>query len=103
MKTFHNTLNETGDELFYSRAKARSQQERILAFFREHPDEHFTPFEIHEYVLPNAPITSVRRGMTNLQKAGYLAKTDMQVLGYLGKNNHCWRLKDDKKGQMPLF
>jgi hypothetical protein len=103
MRTFHNTINESGSQLLNSEAKARSQQERILAFFRDYPYQYFTPFDIHKKVLPYAPITSVRRAITNLQKAGHLDKTGYMVLGDLGKNNHCWRLKNEKQEQLGLF
>ena len=103
MKTFHNTLNETADELFVSRARARSQQERILAFFNTFPVLHFTPFDIQKNVLPGAPITSVRRALTNLQKAGYLAKTGIMLLGDHGKNNHTWKLAVTTQEQLGLF
>ena len=103
MKTFHNTIDEKGHPLFKSQAKARSQQERILAFFHQHSALYFTPFEIHKLVLPYAPITSVRRALTNLQKAGYLKKTGIMVLGNYDKNNHTWRLKNDKQEQVRLF
>ena len=103
MKTFHNTIDEKGHPLFKSQARARSQQEHVLAFLYDHPLQHFTPFEIHRQVLPYAPITSVRRALTNLQKAGYLEKTGIMVLGNYDKNNHTWRLKSNSQEQMGLF
>ena len=103
MKTYHNTLNETGNQLLYSKARARSQQERILAFFCCYPGQYFTPFDIQRRVLPGAPITSIRRAITNLQQAGQLDKTGIMVMGDHGKNNHCWKLKALGQKQMRLF
>lgn len=100
MKTFFNTIGERGKELMESKAKALSQQEIILNFFMSNPCEYYTPFDIQRMVLNNAPITSIRRAMTNLTNAGYLDKTTKMVNEEYGKTNHCWTLR---KAQYEFF
>ena len=56
-----------------------------------------TPFDIQEalsnlYDL-NAPITSVRRAITDLTTEDKLIKTDIMKKGIYGKEVHCWKLK----------
>jgi len=56
-----------------------------------------TPFDIQEalgilYDL-NAPITSVRRAITDLTTEEKLVKTDIMKKGKYGKEVHCWTFK----------
>jgi hypothetical protein len=90
---FYNTINETGDELKTSRAKAWGQDEKVLGLFIEYPDAKFTPFEVLEFLaLKNTPITSIRRSMNSLTRDGKLEKTGEQKMGNYGKRNYCWKL-----------
>ena len=103
MKDYHNTINEQGQELTQSRRKARSQQEIVLEYFKQWPAPR-TPFEIQERVLPRAPITSVRRAMTNLEKAGELIKAPgCMIPERYGKKNHAWALAPKEQEQRRLF
>ena len=74
-------------------AQAKSQEEIILAFFRERPWIGLTPHAVQEAVLPDAPITSVRRAITTLAYKDLLEKTEAMVAEKLGKPNYLWRLK----------
>ena len=75
------------------RRRAQSQEEKVLAWFREHPAAEMTPFEVREEVLPACPITSVRRALTNLTKAGFLEKGGRCQQERFGVGNRLWRLK----------
>ena len=66
------------------------------------PWRGMTPFEVRESVLPECPITSARRAMTNLTESGLLVKTDMRRERY-GKKNHVWRLARRRHEQRNLF
>lgn len=103
MKSFYNTTKRTGEELIRAEEEARSQEERVLAFFRS--EKGFkSPFEVwHRLFLCSIPITSVRRAMTNLANEGHLEKTDILVTGDYGKPNHLWRLAVRKPEQLKLF
>jgi len=86
---FHNTINETGERLTELKQNAKTQQEKILQYFYQNSLYCFTPFDIQSKVLPFAPITSVRRAITNLTTQGHLVKDPQQKIEKYGvKNNH---------------
>lgn len=91
---FYNTIRENGDVLRESIRKAKTQEEKIEAFFRSYPDKSFTPFDImYAGVFDNdVPITSIRRAITNLEKRNVLEKTVEKREGAYGKDNYCWKL-----------
>ena len=99
---FFNTTSETNPELATYKAKADTQEETILAFFEEAVHPCYTPSEIWKMVLHKAPLTSVRRAMTNLSTEGKLKKTIVQRKGYYGRLEHSWRLvnADPKQGSL---
>lgn len=102
-RDYHNTNRETGAVLRESRSTARAQQEVILEFFRSHPGRHYSPDQIHQAVLPAAPITSVRRAITNFTDDGFLEKTAHMITGSWGKQVHTWRLVVREMKQGDLF
>lgn len=91
MTGFFNTTSEQGDLLKSYRRQARTQSEKILAYFQETKGLR-SPSEVQFAVLPRAPITSVRRAMTCLTDDGYLAKCEEKVPGQYGRPEHLWRL-----------
>lgn len=95
---FYNTIGEIGEILERSKIAVNGQNLLILKYFLSYPIGIFTPFEIQEKVLElrSAPVTSIRRGMTNLTNDGFLIKTDIQRKGRYGKANHCWKLNAEK-------
>jgi len=105
MKDFYKTVQMDRKELSERKEKAKSQQETVLNFFKKHPGSYFTPFEIWDYVFEKrCPVTSVRRSMTNLEKAGYLIKTKEYKEGDYGMKNHTWRfLPPNEPKQLSFF
>jgi hypothetical protein len=92
---YYNTNNEAGDTLTDSREQARRQEHAVLAWFQNHPGQHFAPHQIP--MATTAPLTSVRRAITNLTDAGLLEKTDVMTMGTFGKQVHTWRLRDEQE------
>ncbi|MCP4568363.1 MAG: hypothetical protein GY841_12365 [FCB group bacterium] len=90
--TYYNTTAETGDRLKDSETKTGTQTDRILSYFKSRPTGLFSPADIQDRVLPGAPLTSVRRAMTDLTADGLLRKTGRLVPGKFGKLNYCWKL-----------
>lgn len=92
---FFNTTRLTGDELKVRRDHAYKQENIILDYFKEHPEEEFTPFDISRNVvgIEVTPITSIRRAITNLTNRGLLIKTDTRRKGIYGHLNYCWQYK----------
>lgn len=89
--TYYNTNDESGDELARSQHKASDQEIAVMAFFASSPGP-WPPHHVRDSVLPEAPLTSVRRAMTNLTKIGYLQKSGHMVIGTYGKYVNTWRL-----------
>lgn len=107
--SFHNTIGAAGRDLQEAEFRAGSQEIAILSFFKSRPARMFTPSEIHKRLFDpiTTPLTSVRRAITNLTRAGYLLKTDIKTTGPYGMPEHCWYLPaprtDVKPTQLELF
>ena len=95
---YYNTNQETGKELRTSRAKTETQEKVIYELFSMNRNSYITPYEVSEALSAmnmlgaNAPITSIRRAMTNLTIEGKLTKTDRRKMGPYGKKCFCWKL-----------
>lgn len=97
MKHYHNTTKESGPTLAEYQARARTQDQKVADFFEARPGEIFTPWEIQSLVFsfPKPPITSVRRSITNLTKAGILTKTHhKKEAGDYGRRSYAWQLNE---------
>lgn len=95
--SYYNTNKESGKTLITSKTKANKQELKVLRFFEaNNSHERFSPEDILEKVDFGRPIpiTSVRRAMTNLTKAGYLRKTPFMQKGQFGKQIHTWQIND---------
>lgn len=95
-RSYYNTNREEGEVLELSDLTAKSQEEEVLAFFRQHPEGKFARFQINDFVLPRCRYTSVQRAITNLTIKGYLeklGKEDMIMDPTTGKMVHRWRLR----------
>jgi hypothetical protein len=91
--TYFNTTSLAGDELDTATYKAMNQEDQILDFYLKHP-WIYTPEQIQGHVLPHAPLTSVRRAMSNLTKMGMLEKTNTKLKGGYGRKCHDWCLSE---------
>lgn len=92
-ESYHNTVPESGITLEAYRRRANEQDAAVLSVFRVSPTRLFTPFEIWLSFSRKWPLTSIRRAITNLQRAGKLEKTEFKKDGGYGRLNNCWRLK----------
>ena len=93
--TFYNTIDEKEAQLEISRAQVTLQEKRVLAIMGDFPDG-MTPFAVWKIYCAeyeNVPVTSIRRAITNLTAAGYLEKTDRQIIERWGKSNYMWKIK----------
>ena len=91
--TYFNTTKLKGKNLAEAQSQTYNQEQVISLYFTQNPKAELTPFQVNMAILRNAPITSVRRAMTNLTKNGVLEKLEIQRPGKYGKPNHLWRLK----------
>ena len=94
-QSYHNTTDTVGPILNRYEADAKSQEEKILECFKvaRISRDGYTPSDIWTVLFDQrCPLTSVRRGMSNLTNAGELVKTDKQVKGPYGRPEYQWRL-----------
>lgn len=90
---FYNTINLHGRELTQAQKHALSQEQKILRYFiaqcKQEPCR--SPSEIRSLCFDDrVPLTSVRRGMTNLTQSGDLLKCERMIKGQYGKPEHLW-------------
>ena len=89
---FYNTTGLISTDLVRAKASATSQDAIILSHFNAHPDTPYSPSDIHTLLFTSAtPITSVRRSMSSLTRAGHLIKLTGLVDGIYGRHEHVWR------------
>lgn len=89
---YYNTTNLKGDELKTSQKKTASQEQKVLKIFNKYQIP-LSPTEVYRnFTSPNAPLTSIRRALSNLTRDGQLEKTSKKKLGMYGKYEHCWKL-----------
>ncbi len=92
---YHNTVGLSGQELKDREMRADAQGRRILTYFRQHPDESFTPYQIMD-ALNYGPfqLQSVRRSLTNLTQCieHYLRMTGVKTMERSGDLNNRWCL-----------
>ncbi len=102
---YFNTTNEEGKDLETSEKNALRQEDYIKEFFTRNVGKSFSPDEIHKAIieLHNAPLTSVRRAITNLTNDGVLEKTQLQKIGLYKKKTFTWTLKPQPTNQTSLF
>lgn len=90
--TYYNTLGHEGDRLRTYKRKAFNQNTLVYQFMVLFPGEGYTPSEVQRIVLPNTPVTSVRRSITTLTNQGKLIKTGRHRTGPYGRPETVWRL-----------
>ena len=89
--TYYNSVPEGEEEVQAYTAKAKTQQQYILALFQD--GKPHSPTDIHNRCL-NAgmiwPITSIRRAITDLDAEMYIRKTGDKSKGRYGRNENKW-------------
>lgn len=91
--TYFNTTHETGITRIHYEAAAETQNDRVLAFYAAHPGDLLAPSTVWRETgleSEDVPLTSVRRSITTLEKAGKLAKTGIKRQGVYGRPETCW-------------
>lgn len=95
--TFYNTIHLKGYKLEKAIAKVKKQNARIYEIMKA-TKAKMTPFEvqeIYEAIWKKAPITLIRRGLTELTDQDKLNKLDEMRDGVYGISNHVWQIKTE--------
>ncbi len=103
--TFYNTSHTLGDELRKYQTQAASQEATLLRAFIKRWKRPMTPTQARLAAgLDQAPITSIRRAITNLTTAGELEKTTQQRRGPYNRPEYLWRAAEKHRfGQQQLI
>lgn len=93
-KLFFNSNKETGQKLAASERKAKTQNERVLEFFKRYPALGRTAWDVYSALtlqtgLPQ-PCSSFRRACTTLTDHGLLKETGKKKKGFYGKDNRTY-------------
>lgn len=99
---FHDSIGLSPRQLVAANVAAKGQDAFILDLFRA-TGRPMTPSAVWAACSEAGkrwPITSCRRAITNLTKAGALVKLDRMMPGPFGLPEHCWALP---QGQGELF
>jgi len=88
---FHNTIALLPSEKAEREVKSSRQNDKILKLFQDNPHSDFTPCDVYLRLGQQYPITSVRRGITDMTKWGLLIKTNKMRVGLFSENNYCWK------------
>ena len=94
----YNTTNETGEVLKQYSRKARNQEEVVLEIFKKY--RRLTASECHAFFMRyttvfGVPLTSIRRSITDLTKAGKLLKTGVKKEGQFGRSEYVWMINPE--------
>lgn len=92
--TYWNTTGLKGDELAEARRAASNQEAFVLALYRAARGPLSPSEALHRCEAAGKawPLTSVRRAVTNLTKAGALVRLDSKRQGDYGRPEHEWGL-----------
>jgi|SRR5690349_4533189 len=91
-QAFFNSIGLGGQDLIRAKEKAKTQEQKVLTFFKANPGKYFTPFTVHDFIFSDqTPWTSTRRCITNLTRKKMLTKcTNVQEIERYGKPNYVW-------------
>lgn len=87
---YYNTNNLKDETLSVAETKTERQEQKIRKLFGKF--HKMTPSDVFHH-FQNTPITSVRRGITNLKNEGLLEKTSEMKQGIFGSPEHYYKLK----------
>jgi len=89
-KMYHNTTNETQENVNNYKKITAKQDKRVLSIIRNQnkPFSASVIYKIylHKHVIDGIIITSVRRSINTLKRYGYLTETGNRVKGMYGRS-----------------
>lgn len=88
---YYNTTSETGEKLKAYISECASQEDAVLKLFQKF--KHGTASEVWKfYGVYSAPLTSIRRAITDLTKEGLLVRTEDKREGIYGRPESVYRI-----------
>jgi hypothetical protein len=69
----------------------------VYNYLKSHPNDNYTPSELHRILALPVPLTSIRRSLTTLTKAKYhlqlCVMTGEKRMGIYGSLENVWEIK----------
>ena len=91
--TYHNTTFQDLTFVLGQIDKCKNQEEQVMVFMNK--DKKLTASDVWGYIgHETAPLTSIRRALSNLTHEGKLYKTTTTKIGLYGKPEHYYELFD---------
>lgn len=92
----HNTTHETGVTLDIYKDKANDQERKILNCLK-HYGRPLSPWQIHSIferskLNETLEITSIRRALSDMTKAGVIIKLNRKTDGPKGRKEYLWTI-----------
>ena len=97
MNHYHQTTYTTGKALAEYEVQASKQDSQVLEFMAHNRRLGFTAEDIADPVLPDAPLTSARRALSNLYNGGRISKVG-QADGIYNRPVTIWQYKVKSPG-----
>lgn len=92
--TYYNSAQAQGGDLREYKAKASSQDLKVLEHFKSHPGDMFSPEDVMEVLFTSStPLTSIRRSFNSLEKGLFIEKTGQMKKGIYDRLVNCWKLR----------
>ena len=93
--SFFNTTSEQGIDLVHYEIKAVKQEDAVLEIMKIHgslsPSQVLSKYWI-KTGKTHTPLTSIRRSLSNLTKAGHLEMTEQKMYAGYGRKEHFWKV-----------
>jgi len=92
---YHNRTQETGPRLELYQDQAKTQEQQIKTMFQIHRE--LTPSECYIIAPAGILLTSIRRAISDLKRAGYLEKTQQKRTGLYNRPETVYTLATYEK------
>lgn len=95
---YYNTTHLKGSELSEAVNAAKTQDAKVLLFFRLNPDAKLSKYQIYDsiislgFISSKTPTSSIGRSINTLTNKELLIKTDDHIIERFGRKNYLWQL-----------
>jgi hypothetical protein len=95
---YYNTTHLKGSELSEAVNAAKTQDAKVLLFFRLNPEAKLSKYQVYDslisqgFIDSKTPNSSIGRSINSLTKFGSLVKTNEHIIERCGRKNYLWRL-----------
>lgn len=95
---YYNTTHLKGSELSEAVNAAKTQDAKVLLFFRLNPNGKFSKYQVYDellnigFITTKTPICSIGRSINSLTCQNLIIKLNESIIERYGKKNYLWQL-----------